>query len=102
MTDTWKPYIDDRQIKHHTLGYVIITPVDIQQSTPLGCSICDCLMRSREDDVSFREFECCYKCAMTWAHSRRKEWAEGWRPSREQVTNALSQRTPLSVAFETD
>ena len=31
------------------------------------------------------EYECCHKCYLQFAESRREEWKNGWRPKKEEV-----------------
>ncbi len=98
----WKPYPNDRLMTQHPSGFVIIKPVEDDTPTPLACPICEALLRSRDDEVSYRDYECCYRCAMNWAHARRKEWKEGWRPTPEQVVRLEADRPPLIVKLDID
>lgn len=103
MSDlTWKPYLRNRQIAQHPDGFFVITPADATPPVPLSCTICTRLLRSRDDETAHLEFGCCYLCALQWAHPRRAEWKEGWRPTQEQVDAALVVRPPLLVTFEVD
>lgn len=99
----WKPYPKDRRFAEHPTGFVIIRPLDDdEQPVPLSCPVCEALMRSRDDEASYGEFQCCNRCALAWAHARRKEWKEGWRPSPEQVERLESERPPLTVTLVID
>lgn len=98
----WKPYPRDRVFAEHPSGFVVIKPADDDKPVPLSCPLCTALMRSRDDDVAFREFECCNRCAMHWAHPRRKQWKEGWRPSPEQVVEYEAERLPLRATLDID
>lgn len=83
-------------------GYVVITPVEFVPPAPLSCELCDHVMRSRDDEASYREFGCCDRCARLWAHPRRKLWVDGWRPSRDQIARAEIDRVPLALVFDVD
>lgn len=98
----WKPYFADRLIFHHDLGFAIIVPIDAVVALPLSCIICGYLLRTRDDEIACRDFGCCDKCAMAWAHPRREEWAKGWRPDPKIVIENVSNRTPSSVNFDLD
>lgn len=101
MTE-WRPYLRDRLIKEDPTGFFVIVPVGAEPAIPLACDVCDRLFRSRDDEAAFREFRCCHLCALQWAHPRRKEWQEGWRPSPEQVETVVLLRPPMFVVFDID
>lgn len=98
----WKPYVRDRLIATHPSGFVVIKPVDAQSSVDVFCAICDHAMRSRDDEIDWRSYGCCNRCAQRWAHSRKDAWMSGWRPSAEQVLNAESERLPLHATLSID
>ena len=96
----WRPYLKDRLIEERPEGFVVIVPLDSEPPVPIACGLCDHVMRSRDDEVAYREFECCDRCARTWAHARRQQWKDGWRPSAEQVSLAEESRAPLTLTFD--
>ena len=98
----WRPYLKDRLIDDKPDGFVVIVPVDVEPPTPLACELCSYAMRTREDELSYHEFGCCEWCARLWAHARRALWKNGWRPSAEQVLDAIEHRPPLTLAFDID
>lgn len=55
----------------------------------LFCPVCDYLMSTYEDQFAMSEFSCCHNCFLTWAESRKKEWKEGWRPSKEEIQKQI-------------
>lgn len=97
-----RPYLSDRLITEEPEGFYVIVPADAEPPVPLGCPVCDGLLRSRDDEVAYREFCCCDMCALQWAHPRRKEWAAGWRPLRTAIESVVAQRPPLQVTFSVD
>lgn len=99
---TQRPYLKDRLIEDHPEGFVVIVPVDAEPPIPLSCQICFHVMRTRDDEVAYREFGCCDRCARLWAQPRRQVWKDGWRPSSEQVKLAEVDRMPLSIIFDVD
>lgn len=96
----WRPYFRDRLIDERPEGFSVIVPVDPPERVPLVCPICDYAMRSREDEVAYRDLKCCDRCARLWALPRRQAWEAGWRPTSDQVIAAEPERQPLSIVFE--
>jgi len=101
-TVDWRQYIRDRKIAWHPAGFHVIVPDDVEQAIPFYCGVCDRLLRSRDDELAYQEFQCCHLCALKWAHPRRAEWKSGWRPTQDQVLAAVSERVPLLVVFDVD
>ena len=101
MSD-WEPYFGDRKIKRCE-GYVVIVPdVEKYEKIPLFCDVCEIRLASKEDEDSYKKFECCSVCADTWAYSKKEDWLNGWRPSREQVEGLVQKRIFIdkSITFE--
>lgn len=97
----WKPYPNDRLIFDHG-SFVVIKPTDSEQPISMLCPICDCLLKSREDEEAAIEFSCCHLCALAWAHPRRNEWKAGWRPTATQVSETIAMRSPSKLRLVTD
>jgi len=97
-----RPYLRDRLIEDRPEGFVVIVPVGAEPAVPLACPVCSHVMRSREDEVAYTQFECCDRCARLWAAPRRQAWADGWRPTMGQVTEAEANRVPLALVFQPD
>lgn len=97
--ETWKKYPGSRLIKRHSSGFYIIIPDDAGTVVPVSCPVCDFLLRSRDDEESYVEFECCNACALKWAHPRRAEWKAGWRPSHDDVIEVVGQRPPINAVI---
>jgi len=98
----WRSYLRDRLIEDQPEGFVVIVPTDAEPPVPLACPVCTRLMRTRDDEASWREVGCCERCALIWAQARREAWKGGWRPSPEQVRQAEVQRPPMAIAFDVD
>lgn len=101
MNDGFRPYLRDRMIKECD-GFVVIVPADADPVVPLCCSVCDHMMKSRDDETAYLEFGCCDRCARLWAQPRRQAWHDGWRPTPDQVGEAELDRPPMSITFDVD
>lgn len=98
----WRSYLGDRLIARHPAGFFVVMPDGAEPAVPLACPTCQTLMRSRDDEVTYRELACCYACGLRWAHPRRQEWKAGWRPSQAEIATAVFERPPLTVTFSVD
>jgi hypothetical protein len=98
----FRPYLRDRLIEDQPEGFVVIVPTDAAPPVPLACPVCTRLMRTRDDEASWRTLECCDRCALIWAQPRQAAWKEGWRPTQEQVHQADVQRPPMAITFDVD
>jgi hypothetical protein len=96
---TWNPYINDRLIKNCD-GFYLIKPDSERNVVPLACPVCDYLMRSSNDEKSYRTYQCCESCETLWARPNLNFWREGWRPSKEKVDEKLQSRKKISVNVE--
>lgn len=94
--------MSDKRTVRDPAGFYVIIPEDLPDPTPLFCPVCDYAMKTREDDVSYREFLCCERCAVLWAYPRREEWKNGWRPARVEVEAMNPQRSLLLPLLTTD
>jgi len=83
----WKPYIGNRLIADHPSGFKVIRPVDLEETQPLFCELCESIMRSAMDEDAFKKFKCCDSCATFWAYPNKDKWNDGWRPSPEEIEN---------------
>jgi len=70
----------------------IIVPLEGYDPVPMFCGICDFPMRTSDDLLSFRKFECCEGCMLEWAEARQIEWKNGWRPQEEAVEQYRKER----------
>jgi hypothetical protein len=97
---TWDddPKDPDRHITK--LGKLIITvPRDYVMPHPMFCPVCLRPMRDTADHLSFDVHGCCDFCDTHFARPNRVKWAEGWRPSHDEVTVLLNEKC-LGVVIE--
>ena len=94
---SWDKLPSGKLIGHHPMGFSIIKSSSVDDGyIPLDCPICTQMMTTQFDVYSYDEYECCNKCMLTWAQSRKDKWVEGtWRPSEEMVQEELHKRSQL-------
>lgn len=98
----WKPYLNNRLIKNVDDQFYVIVPEEIESIVPLYCPICERLLRTQDDENSYLEYECCNFCALNFAHARKNEWKNGWRPTKEEVKERSTNFPYLSVTIDID
>ena len=59
------------------------------------CQVCQYPLLTDEDFEKDSEYECCHKCYLQFAESRREEWKNGWRPKKSIVNSYISIRRKL-------
>lgn len=96
---TWKEYFNERLICEID-GLYVIKPKECQESTPMVCELCKFLYRTKDDETAHEKFQCCFKCAMRWAHPNVQAWSNGWRPSQDEIGNDVKQRPMLSITID--
>lgn len=78
--------------------YILILPQDFENSTPLACYVCECLLRTIEDKNAWDKFNCCDACSNEWAYPNVANWIKGWRPSREEAILKRNERPRLTLS----
>lgn len=87
---TWKKISNDRLMKNHDSGFVIIIPENHNASIPFECPNCGLLMREQTDPENYQSIGCCSRCAMMWAEGyNRDKWLSGWRPDPKIVQEVI-------------
>ena len=94
---TYFPYFRGKLIRNHEDGYSIIVPSNQVAVVPMNCPICDSLLRSLDDELSYNSYECCEWCATTWVYANRQKWIQGWRPDTKVVAEAIKNRPRFSI-----
>jgi hypothetical protein len=82
---SWTKINRDRIIATHSDGFYVIKPEIIRVAVPISCDVCHLLMKTSDDSLAYRQYQCCSGCSSRWAESRRQEWKDGWRPSQEEI-----------------
>ncbi len=74
-------------------GYRIIKRGDFNEnSSPISCPLCDCVVIDELDTISISRTSCCFDCENEIADPNRKRWLEGWRPVGDQLNEIISKR----------
>lgn len=92
----WKSYLNDRLIKDCG-EFFIIKPVEERDGVPISCPVCSYMMRTYDDEKSYRNFGCCESCETHWARPNLQKWKEGWRPEQKQVDEKFQGRKKITV-----
>lgn len=92
--DNWKELPNNRKLKK-LRNYSVILPDELPNTIPLNCPVCHQLMRDHDDVLSFQKSECCVDCELLWASPNKKKWAEGWRPSPQEVIKEINKRKEM-------
>lgn len=92
----WNEYTNDRLILKHPSGFYVIKPKDFERGQPLFCPVCEIIMKTIYDDESYQKFECCDRCASTWAYPHKEKWKAGWRPSMDEISNKFGEHNIYS------
>lgn len=56
------------------------------------CNLCKYPLITMHDFNYHKEHLTCNECYLTFVEARKKEWSEGWRPSKEKVKEYLKNR----------
>ena len=85
----------NKEVIYHKEGFVIIKD-NLVEVPPISCDVCGFFMKSTVDSQSWREYQCCRECAITWAEGpNKKKWLEGWRPSKKAIRLEVEKRTKI-------
>ena len=61
------------------------------------CPLCGFMLSSESDHQQYSDHSCCNECYLTFAESRKKEWATGWRPKKSEVRKYINKRKRLII-----
>lgn len=56
------------------------------------CKMCNYPLSSLYDFNYHKAHSTCHECYLTFVEARKKEWSEGWRPSKEKIKEYLKTR----------
>ena len=61
------------------------------------CNLCGFILKTHDDLQSHSDHSCCTECYLTFAESRRDEWAAGWRPKKSEIRKYINSRKRLLI-----
>ena len=61
------------------------------------CDLCGFILGTDRDHQSHSDHSCCHECYLTFAESRKKDWAEGWRPKKSVIRKYINGRKRLII-----
>ena len=91
--------VDDHVYMHHVSGFTIVLPKEVSKPIPACCSVCKFVMNHSRDEESFLKYECCYDCKVRYVDLNREKWANGWRPSREELKKSNQERNSIPISL---
>ena len=60
------------------------------------CNICNYPLITKDDFDSQKEYVCCHECFLSFAEACKKNWKDGWRPSKTKIQEYLKVRKRLN------
>tara|TARA_Y100000592_G_scaffold90542_1_gene149289 strand:+ start:315 stop:599 length:285 start_codon:yes stop_codon:yes gene_type:complete len=83
-------------------GFFVVDNTSSEDFVPISCEVCGFFMRNSSDALAYREHQCCFECAMTYAEPNREKWKKGWRPRKKDIKEDLELRSKLTpkITFE--
>ena len=93
--DEWIQMANSRKMKQHPAGFLVIVPEQYPDVVPIECSVCGFLLKDFTDMIEHKKNNCCYNCAVKWAHPNSGIWKDGWRPPQEEVLKEIDSRNCL-------
>ena len=79
---------------NHKVNFIDKTSKDKKDS--FYCPMCYYPLISFKDFNSFEEYAVCNKCFLQFAESRKKEWKDGWRPSKKAIKEYIYLRNQIN------
>tara|TARA_Y100000310_G_C20628046_1_gene787044 strand:+ start:659 stop:937 length:279 start_codon:yes stop_codon:yes gene_type:complete len=71
---------------------IVIMCDDLKNIVPLGCPICQILIRDRTDVIAYRKYSCCSLCELEIVHPNQAKWKNNWRPSKKELGKLRKKR----------
>ena len=93
--DEWNHMANDRKMKNHPAGFMVIVPNVIPDVVPVDCSVCGLLLKDFTDMIEHKKNGCCYNCSIKWAYPNSTRWESGWRPSPDEILKETEKRNCL-------
>jgi hypothetical protein len=75
---------------------VVVKPLDHSIVVPLFCSVCTFPMKTSDDSAAYKMYSCCDRCGLRFASGNKEKWAEGWRPTEDELLEYKEERELLA------
>ena len=76
---------------------IFINESENVDETKLWCSLCEFLLKSKNDLKCQKDFGCCEECWLSFGEMRQKEWKDGWRPDSKTLDRYKAKRKILNI-----
>lgn len=60
------------------------------------CPMCNYPLITFSDFNKYEEYSVCHNCFVQFAESRKKEWKDGWRPSKKEIKEYIYLRKQIN------
>jgi len=88
---------NNQQIKELCNGQVVVIKPSTCFIVPLFCPVCKFPIKTANDTIAYKSFECCDLCAINFAYTNKEKWLnENWRPNQEELKDYIIERQLLS------
>ena len=74
---------------------ITILDDDNDDNETFYCLLCEYPLVTKNDFELHSEYNCCNECYLTFAETRKKKWAEGWRPKRKVLDSYITNKRKL-------
>lgn len=72
--------VDENNEKLFHNGILFIREKNIE-TVSIDCKICNKLLVTKEDIESYKNFDACEECYLTYYYTNKEKWNNGWRPN---------------------
>ena len=63
----------------------VVVPKENFSFCPRDCPVCGLSIGDTDSANTYLKHRACKSCYLNWGEARKEEWANGWRPTEEQV-----------------
>jgi len=68
-----------------------------KKHTGIFCSVCNFLLKTADDDLLSKKYDCCHDCYLRYVEARKNEWISGWRPDKSVVIDTYKEKSQLFI-----
>ena len=73
--------------------------IDKTKSAKCGlfCPVCSFMLKTSEDNTTFKKWNSCHDCYLRFIEGRKDEWKKGWRPSKDTIDALYEEKARLFI-----